>query len=542
MNNEQFRRLVGGNTPKPTADDNNESTPARSLALGSRQKSSIPMTPRSVGFSRTDFQRQLAERNQTDKPQKKKYRTSAPKGSKLAAGYVDRTKAREDEDADSRAVRIKALEESLKKEEIDQETFDRLRFEIAGGDLSSTHLVKGLDFRLLERVRKGEDVYGKTEDEPDSDKEEDDEEEAAEAEDVDEAFEELESTNIEAIAREKEAKKGQFATGGLKPGQKRTRDMILAELKAARDAAKAKNKSALGDKFKKIGDKPAPGSSRIERDSKGREVLIVVDEDGHEKRKIRKIQPQDQAKAEAELEAKAREAMMPDKDAKPLGMEVPDIYKPKPEEEDEKEVDIFDDVGDDYDPLAGLGDDSDEDSDEDEGEITKDTATPSERVDRAAMPPPPRPATTSEPRNYFKDAKTKLVSSETIQAPSMSDPAIAAAFKRAASLKAIPKPSDEDDGEARAKAERHRKMLQNVDRDAEDMDMGFGMSRFEDEADLDDSKVELSEWGNEGDDKDGKEGGDGKAKRKRGGKKRKGDANSVADVMRVMEQRKTAGK
>ncbi|KAK8049757.1 hypothetical protein PG994_011487 [Apiospora phragmitis] len=523
--------------PKPTAD-NNESTPARSLALGSRQKSSIPMTPRSVGFSRNNFQRQLAERNQADKPQKK-HKTSAPKGSKLAAGYVDRTKEREDEEADSRAVRIKALEESLKKEEIDQETFDRLRLEIAGGDLSSTHLVKGLDFKLLERVRKGENVYGGNENEPDPDKEE---EEEAEAEDVDEAFEELESTNVEAIAREKEAKKGQFATGGLKPGQKRTRDMILAELKVARDAANAKKKSALGDKFKKIGDKPTPGSSRIERDSKGREVLIVVDEDGHEKRKIRKIQPQDQAKAEAESEAKAREAMRPDKNAKPLGMEVPDIYKAKPEEEDEQDVDIFDDVGDDYNPLADLGGDSDEDSDEDEGEVAKDTATPAERVDRAAMPPPPRPTTTSEPRNYFKDSKSKLVSSETLQAPSMSDPAIAAAFKRAASLKAIPKPSDEDDEEARAKAERHRKMLQNVDRDAEDMDMGFGMSRFEDEADLDDSKVELSEWGNEGDDKDGKEGGDGKAKRKRGGKKRKGDANNVADVMRVLEQRKTAGK
>ncbi|KAK6842151.1 hypothetical protein PG987_003011 [Apiospora arundinis] len=537
MNNEQFRRLVGGNTPKPSTDSS-ESTPARSL--GSRQKSSIPMTPRSVGFSRNDFQRQLAERNQADKPQKK-HRTSAPKGSRLAAGYVDRTKAREDEEADSRAVRIKALEESLKKEEIDQETFDRLRFEIAGGDLSSTHLVKGLDFKLLERVRKGEDVYGGNANEPDPDeKEEEEGVEEAEVEDVDEAFEELESTNVEAIAREKEAKKGQFATGGPKPGQKRTRDMILAELKAARDAANAKNKSALGNKFKKIGDKPTPGSSRIERDSKGREVLIVVDEDGHEKRKIRKIQPHDQAKAEAEAEA-AREAMMPDKDAKPLGMEVPDIYKPKPEEEDEKEVDIFDDVGDDYDPLAGLGGDSDEDSDEDEGETTNDASTPAEKIDRAAMPPPPRPATTSEPRNYFKDSKTKLVSSEELKAPSMSDPAIAAAFKRAAALKAIPKASDdEEDEEARAKAERHRKMLQNVDRDAEDMDMGFGMSRFEDEADLDDSKVELSEWGIE-DDKDGKQGADGKAKRKRGGKKRKGDANSVADVMRVMEQRKTAG-
>lgn len=484
---------------------------------------------RSVGFGKSDFQRQLAERNQTNK-QQKKIKSSVPKGSKLAAGYTDRTKAREAEEEDERAVRLQALEESLKKEEIDQATFDQLRAQIAGGDLSSTHLVKGLDFKLLERVRKGEDVFDESKAKQENN----------EPENVDDAFDELESAKIKAIEREKTAKKGQLATGGLKPGQKRTRDMILAEMKAAREAAKAKQaESALGTKFKKIGDKPVPGSSRIEIDGQGREVLIVVDEDGHEKRKVRKVQAQPQAEAEPNNNAKAREMMMPDKDAKPLGMEVPDAYKARLQEPEEDDGDIFDGVGDDYDPLAGLGDDSDEDEDEAK-KPTKGVEEAAETTDGAAMPPPPRPVAASAPRNYFKDAKTSLVSAETLKAPSMSDPMIAAALKRAATLKAMAMEDDEDDEEAKAKAERHRKMLQNVDRDAEDMDMGFGTSRFEDEADLDDSKVKLSEWGAEGDDDEGHQGG-GKAKRKRGGKKRKGDVNSVADVMRVMEQRKAAG-
>jgi hypothetical protein len=478
-----------------------------------------------VGFGRSDFQRQLAERNQVGKPSKT-FKSSAPKGIKLAEGYTDRSKTREEQEEDDRAVRIKALEEALKKEEIDQETFDKVRFQIAGGDLESTHLVKGLDFKLLERIRKGEDVYESTESK--------EEEEEVEPEDVDDAFEQLEEAEVEAIAREKADKKGQLSTStALKPGQKRSRAMVLAEMKAAREAAKAKEESALGSKFKKIGAK-APGS-RIERDNKGREVLIIVDEDGHEKRKVRRIQQTSEEDAAAE--AKARDLMMPDKNAKVLGMDVPDIYKAKPAEPEDEDIDIFDDVGDDYDPLAGLEEDSDE-----EDEAEESAKVPSEKegpADRSAMPPPPRPVSISESRNYFKDSKTALVSSQNLQAPSMSDPGVLAAFKKAASLNPIARSTDDDDDETKAKAERHRKMLQNDDRDAEDMDMGFGTSRFEDEADFDDTKVELSQWGNDADGDNGR-GGDGKGKRKRGGKKRKGDANSAADVLRVIEQRKAA--
>ncbi|GKT42122.1 meiotic chromosome segregation protein C1539.02 [Colletotrichum spaethianum] len=528
MNNEQFRKLLGADSAKSQSPSNGASqgsaSPAASGALGSRQRSSIPMTPRSVGVgnSRSEFARQLAARNQATQPQKK-FRTSTPKGSRLAEGYVDRARDRTDEEEDDRAKRIKALEEALKNEEIDQATFEKLCSEIAGGDLSSTHLIKGLDFKLLERVRKGEDVYG--------DKKDDEEEEVPPEEEVDEAFDELAETEVQAVEKEKVKKKGQFAPVALAPGKKRTRDQILAELKAAREAAKAQQEAALGNKFRKIGAKQQPGT-RIERDSKGREVLIIVDEDGHEKRKVRKIQPG--------AEEEQRKEFVPDKDAKPLGMEVPEFYKKQQEEaEEDDNDDIFADAGDDYDPLAGMDDSSDDDS---EGEVEDKKEAKDERsADTIAMPPPPRPV---QARNYFKDAKTELISSQTLKGPSMSDPAIQAAFKRAALLNAANKDregeeDDEDDEEAKARRERHKRMLQSVDRDAEDLDMGFGTSRFEDEADFDDAPVKLSEWGNDDDEGDGQ---GGKSKRKRGPKKRKGDANNAADVLRVMEQRKAASK
>ncbi|KAK2050141.1 hypothetical protein LZ31DRAFT_537623 [Colletotrichum somersetense] len=529
MNNEQFRKLLAADSDKSRSPSNgasqNNATPAASGALGSRQRSSIPMTPRSVGFGngRNEFARQLAARNQENQPQKK-FRTSTPKGSRLAEGYVDRARDRTDEEEDGRAKRIKALEEALKNEEIDQATFEKLCSEIAGGDLSSTHLIKGLDFKLLERVRKGEDVYG-------DDKDGDEEEEIPPEEEVDEAFDKLAETEVQAVEKEKAKKKGQFAPVALAPGKKRTRDQILAELKAARAAAKAQQEAALGNKFKKIGAKQQPGT-RIERDSKGREVMIIVDEDGHEKRKVRKVQ--------AGAEEEQRKEFVPDKNAKPLGMEVPEFYKKKQEElEGDDNDDIFADAGDDYDPLAGMDDSSDEDS---EGEVKDKTEAKDERsADTIAMPPPPRPV---QARNYFKDAKTELISSQTLKGPSMSDPAIQAAFKRAAQLNAANRDhgndeDEEDDREARARRERHKRMLQSADRDAEDLDMGFGTSRFEDEADFDDAPVKLSEWGNDDDEGDGK---GGKSKRKRGPKKRKGDANNAADVLRVMEQRKAASK
>lgn len=434
--------------------------------------------------------------------------------------------------------KLKELEQQLKDEEIDQETFEKRRFEIAGGDLSSTHLVKGLDFKLLKRIRQGEDIYGEKKDEPIEQAEPESETEI----DIDEEFEKLEGKEVEAITKEKTEtkKKGQLSTVSLAPGKKRTRDQILAELKAAREAAKAAQANTLGDRFKKVGAKQKAGS-RIERDSKGREVLIIVDEDGHEKRKVRKVQPG------KEEEDDRSGLLMPDKDAKPLGMEVPEQYRKQEEElEEDMDMDIFDGVGDDYDPLAGMeGSDSDSDAD-DNSKKAKQQKIDEEPSTDTSMPPPPKP---HAPRNYFEGAKTGLVSKEQSKAPSMSDPAIMAAIKRAAALNPIKTGKEDDDQdededgpdeEAQKKAmeERKKRLLQMADRDDEDLDMGFGTSRFADEEDFDDSKVKLSNWGDEDDGGEGQS--KGGSKRKRRPKKRKGDVNNAADVLRVIEARKKA--
>ncbi|EEY18508.1 conserved hypothetical protein [Verticillium alfalfae VaMs.102] len=521
MNNDQFRRLVGASSSQSGSPSNGSSASTASpagatpSALGSRQRSSIPMTPRSVGggySSRNEFARQLAARNNPDQAQKK-FRTSAPKGSRLAEGYVDRSKEREAEEEDERAARIKALEELLKKEEIDQETFEKQRDQIAGGDLSSTHLVKGLDRKLLARIRQGED----------------------------DEFDRIEVKEVQAVANadKAEKKKGQVA---LIPGKKRTRDQIVAEMKAARlVAVQAAKEASLGDRFKKIGARQKAGT-RIERVNKGREVMIIVVEDGHEKRKVRKVQ------RDFEEDERQRELMRPDKDAKPLGMEVPEIYQKQAEPAKEEDDDIFADAGDDYDPLAGMDSDSDEDEDHEHKDKTASEeeaqAVDEKAAAKQAMPPPPR-RKQAEAKDYFKGSKTELLSAQTRKAPSMSDPDIQAAFKRAAQLGAAAKDrkgDDEDDDmadeEARRRAEKHKKMLESSNRDDADIDMGFGTSRFEDEEDFDDTKVKLSEWGH--DDDEGEDKG-GKGKRKRGPKKRKGDANNAADVLRVMEQRKAAG-
>lgn len=540
MNNEQFRKLILANSAKSSGATNGSSTTSRPSgnstpsALGSRQKSSIPMTPRSL-LGRVDFARQLAEKNNESKqPDKKRFRTSAPKGSRFAEGYVDRAKARTtaEEEEDERVARLQALEKSYKDEEIDRESFERLRGEIAGGDLGSTHLVKGLDFKLLERVRKGEvktkDVFKreKSKSPEVEEREEEDEQEPAEEEDPDELLEKLERQEIKPVVKEEVKKKGQFAPSGSIPGQKKSRNQILAEMKAARAAAAAKaEESSLGSKFKKIGAKPKPGT-RTETDSKGREVMIIVDEDGNERRKVRKLNPK-------AAHPDGKDEFRPAENGEVLGMEVPEFYRQqqlaKQKEEEEKEISIFDDAGSDYDPLAGLDGSDEESASEDEGEV-KDTD------DKGAMPPPPKPSEAPTSKiNYFKGSKTGLISEEANKAPSLNDAAFQATLRKARAMESQAK--TEEEIKAAEREARLKKLLASTNRDDEDMDMSFGTSRNEDVADLDeDKRVKLSTWGD--DDDDGDEGVGGKGKRKRGGKKRKGDKDSAVDVLRVMEQQK----
>lgn len=445
----------------------------------------------------------------------------------MGSGYQDRTQLRTSGEEDDKAVRVKALEEMVKLGQMDQSTFEKLRDEIVGGDVKDVHLVKGLDYKLLERVRRGEDVLSDSVKSASSEGQDIDSKDEPEPEpevDVDEEFEKLEDKQIQPMAKEEKSKKGEMAPPPLVAGKKRTRDDILRELKASRAAAAEKAKqSTLGPKFVKLGVKRE--RSRIERDERGREVLITVDEEGRVKRKVKKS-------TTAETH-NGHMLLMPDKDAKPLGMEVAPVVE-APIEDD---GDIFEDVGADYNPLGDMDDNDSDDSSDTEG---KAPAKPPE------LSPPPKPSeseTSAVPpapgkrRNYFGDAEDD----EDTNAPPanpLTDPTILAALKKASSINPIPSSSTNE--EEAAKLERRKRMLESHDRDADDMDFEFGSSRFGDQEDGEDRKVKLSAWGGDGD-QDGEKG-EGKAKRKRGAKKRKGDVNSAADVLKVMERRKAEGK
>ncbi|OCK79212.1 hypothetical protein K432DRAFT_74920 [Lepidopterella palustris CBS 459.81] len=553
MNNQEFRSLLL-NTPA-RAGNGAESTPKPGPtpggSLGSRMRSSIPMTPRNVkGSTNIDFARQIAERNAGSKPQKKFRSIAAPKGTKLAAGYRDRTQGREENEADDKEKRVKALEEAMKLGQIERETFEQLVEDITGGDISSTHLVKGLDRKLLERVRRGEDVFsGATKnDEP--------------GPDIDEEFEKLEEKELAPVVREKTEKKGDMAPPPPPvSGVKRSRDAILAEMKAARKAAaeaaaaeKAAKYPSLGPGFRKIGEKME--TSRIEIDDNGREVLIVRDENGKEKRKIRKM--------------KVGENVEPaglDKNAKPLdyGLKIPELLAAPPPPEEEEDEDIFEGAGVGYNPLADLGEAEDVSSsdEEEDGELptTKksklsvETAEPqsepeaeegelsaspqpsasiSPPTDKSTMPPPSVPR-----RNYFADTSS-TTTTETPPVRPLIDSTVLAALEK---VRKLDPNSSLLETEEETRLKKRAAILAAADRDLEDMDMGFGSSRFDDAEEMDmegGERIKLSEWkgSSAGDDEGrGKKGG---KQRKRGSKKRKGDKNSAADVLKVIEKRKEA--
>ena len=534
MNNDAFRKLVAS-TPARQEDG---ATPARPSALGTKRSAFVPMTPRpgkAVGGD--DFARQVREQHAQMRPPKK-YKSSAPKGSKFGSGYVDRAKERQaaENDKDDQAERIKALEEQAKLGQIPWETFEALRDKITGGDVSSTHLVKGLDRQLLERVRRGEDVLGTGKK---------DEEETAPEVDVDDELEKLVEQEVATVQKEQTEKKGVKAVEPI-AGKKRTRDELLAELKAQRKAAaeaKAASAPKLDGRWKKLGEQSKP---KVEIDHKGREVVSVVQEDGTVKKMVKKAAPG------AAVEGKVA-VVMPDISKPVLGADVAVPEQKKLEREEESDDDIFGGVGTEYNPLGDMDndeDDSDSDSEDEEkaasrkpvlAEKTKgDGDVEVETKDRS----PPKvtesmPATKGS-RNYFGDssqhneeeaAKDRFKGIENI-------------LKKAADK--IGSDDEEDDDpatkeEREARKAKRAKMLAQQDRDLDDMDLGFGGSRGEDEEDGMDSKVKLAEWKggkNAGD--DGWEEDDGKRrdKTKRKPKKRKGDVNNAADIFRVIEGRK----
>lgn len=467
----------------------------------------------------------------------------------------DRTRADGKEQNDIE-TRIQALEEQVKLGQMERSTFEQLRDQITGGSIGSTHLVKGLDRQLLARVRRGEDVLSR---------------EAAEtpagdglstnepAVDVDEEIEAIERKDITPLEKETTAKKGEMAPPPLPMlGQKRSRNDILAELKASRkaaaEAAAAATEPQLGSRFKKVGQKQP--ASRIERDEQGREILITVDEYGNVKRKYRK--------GNADVKTAL---LVPDKAVKPLGMEPPVISAALQPPEDLDE-DIFADVGDSYDPLGTLQDE--ESSDEDEEEIIaaerdsrstsdalprvpaeRDSARTSSEADiqpqsfSRKSPPAAKTIPSTRHNNYF-GSTNKADDSPDAAAP-FSDTTMLETLKRAAAIAKAVAPRETNDAvEAPSSAVQRLMARESNDRDYEDMDMGFGSSRFADEEEAEEGgkRIKLSQWKGSADDDDEENGAKptGGKERKRGGKKKKGDKESAADVLRIIEGRKSRGK
>ncbi|KAJ5669461.1 hypothetical protein N7462_010531 [Penicillium macrosclerotiorum] len=539
MNNEQFRRLLANN-PSSSKSNVNSSTPAQSRVpggatpgglLGSRMRSSIPMTPRSV--SGVDFARQLAEhRRETDQHPAKQFKSSAaPKGSKLPSGYQDRAQLRnaqkDGESEDDLQKRVTALEEMVKLGQIDQGTFEKLCVELGvGGDTGSTHLVKGLDWELLKRAKAGEDISkAALKSDPTLA-----EEAPLTSEDAEEEFERLMEQKgleeVKAASKEpKEKKKGNMAP----PPRKKTRDEILKELKASRTAASAPApppEPILGSRFKKLGDGKPEKKRFIETDENGRrrEVLLITDAQGNTKRKVRWLDKPGQSVGSSS------DLLMPDKAAKPLGMEVPAEIAARtaantaPEDDDD---DIFAGVGADYDPLADL-EEEDDSSDEDDAPEKSQNPSVIEPGQRSADAPQ---AQSVKPRNYFGVSTSSIAPEEPEDRsnPLTKDPTILAALKRAAALRKA-SPSENDDNESAESSLRHKRFLEEARRrdamDAADMDLGFGGSRIEDDEDEEGPLLDF-----EGKPRGGN-------KRKRGPKKKKGDKDSADDVMRVLEGRK----
>jgi hypothetical protein len=441
----------------------------------------------------------------------------------------------------------------MKKGEIDRETFEKLVQEITGGDVGTTHLVKGLDRKLLERVRRGEDVLGGQ----DKKEENVEEEEAEEVPEVEDAFDELAEADIGPITREKVEKKGEKMTSPRPiAGVKRSRNDILKDLKRQREEAAAaaaaeheKRFPTLGPGFRKIN---AQGEThRVETDEKGREVLIITGPDGKEKRKVKKQKVEEPA-------PEVRHDL--DDASKPINMH----NLPAAKKEESEDEDIFEGVGSNYNPLANF-DDSDDESDEEaakpeptvpkvdttaeshsEGEVS----SPSAEENAPAKPKDNTPAAPVK-RDYFTSTTRSTSTTKEPSDLSAADATVRAALAKVRNLDenstllqnlGSSDPNDPASKEARLK--KRAAELAASDRDMEDMDMGFGASRFDDaeEMEREGEKVKFSQWkglGAEGEDEDGKGGGkEKKEKRKRGGKKRKGDKNNADDVLNVMERQK----
>ncbi|KPI39333.1 uncharacterized protein AB675_5267 [Cyphellophora attinorum] len=494
MNNSDFRSLATSSGESAKRDGTQATAKS---ALGSRSRGALGMAPRSLAgrSGQNLFAKASSERKKDSDggPPAKRFKAIAtPRGVKLAQGYSDRATSRNDAgEEDGKVKKLKELEQMVKDEKIDQATFDRLREAMGiGGDLFTTHLVKGLDFKLLERARQGEDLNTS---QKGADSAQD------QGGDLDEALDNVLEKDVVAPTRDK--KTSDAAGTDTAQTQALSRDEILRRLKESRSSAqKPAPEPALGDRFKKVQptDKPSKKKFIEAINGRRREVLLVTQADGSTKRKSRWLDPEPAAQ----------------KEQQPLGMEVPAelVARQKAREaeaaaEDEDD-DIFQGIGAEYDPLAGINSDAEDEPAERPADEQKESSKPVSR-------------------NYFGSAEADEFKDQ--EKSKQRDATLMAAFQKAAAMRQDDsrKPEQSDIDQSDKSKQFLARLKEQERKDQQDLDLGFGGTR--DYGDDDDDAPIYDE----GDD-DGKAA---KATRKRGGKKRKGDKDNVADVMSVLEGR-----
>lgn len=530
MNNSQFRALLDpSGAPSQKGGDYGSKPKLGAPALGSRNHSSIPMTPRAVARGGNDFARQVTEykwaNSQKAGSKAKSKPGSVPKGTKFSSEYQDRAALLRDDqtstEADPRedqAERLKALEEMVKLQQIDQATFEKLRGEMGiGGEIGTTHMVKGLDWKLLERVKRGEDVMTTKPEKVEESTADDNPAETLESE-----LDNVLQAEVIPVERKDTPKTGHVSTD--MDMTKMSRNEILRHLRKSRAAAREsseatpdKTEPELGLKFRKIGGQNQEEKKKLIEIVNGRrrEVLVITKADGTTKRKVRWL---DKANHGQENETSTNEGQV-------LGMEVPEHIAAKhkalldKQKQVEDEEDIFADAGIEYDPIGENAEQSDEtDANDSDNNEPKEPKEPEEAKGAG-----------DGRRNYFS---TKPTEEEEPRKPEL-DPSIIAALKRAAILRKAQENGDAKnvDGNASRSDKDFLERLKKREReDAEDLDMGFGESRFGDDDD------EGPVWDDEA---EGEAKGKGKkAGRKRGPKKRKGNKDDASDVMAVLNKRK----
>ncbi|SGY14762.1 BQ5605_C013g07092 [Microbotryum silenes-dioicae] len=379
MDQSAFRALLSSsNKPSGTSSGKAASTPR--FGAPPPKRSAAATAPALHDPTAPTSSTEFKPRNQKDKSKYKHKQADADEAkSSSASTYRDRaaerrTGARHDfADAEKLLEDFKARvgdDDSLTKDELEEKMKYLVRFTplcgalslqeltrsgagyVQGGDAEHTVLVKGLDMALLERMK------------------------AQQAAGADQSLEDVED-ELDLVLADK-AKKAEEK-------KKRTRDDLIAELKASKGGSKSDRPAAGGQsvkdpRFKPVGFKPIGQGSETEP---------------KKKKKKKKVKVAEQVATAGDAAASASKV------SKPLPIPPPTINV-----EADDDLDIFGDAGE----YKGLDTDSDDD---DNHEATAARKEPTFEQTAA----PPRNATAAVKRSYFDDDEEKDEDVERSTAP-----------------------------------------------------------------------------------------------------------------------------